>query len=229
MYKITINGEDWTTVDEIAYAVHAMREEIKNSRARWKKEWTAEEAIDSFVKMLFAEEYGREKTDWMKNRIVEMPGKYVIYRCVEEKSGKSILEYCAGTTPDFDVIVTQSGDKALKIDYMSDAQEIMDSFKNNGNWRIGDVSRAAYRHQKRILDIILKKIESVDFEDDDEEDDDSGEDCTECVGCEYADECDGCNGCIGDDLNDDEDDDTENRTEQDAEKGPDDDDKVRAD
>ena len=156
MRKININGENWTTVDEIGYAIHEARKVV----AGWEHEDVARKAVDLVSKILFDEELSEAANEDERNYILEIPGTYVVARRVRGVSGIA-LEYFWDWIDHYDEekmhpSLTLDYNHSEKFFYESDAQEVAD--KCGEDFSVIDVGRAAKRRApriKKLLDAIL--------------------------------------------------------------------------
>ena len=191
MRKLNINGEDWTTLDEVGYAVHETRRIIE----KWKDkvDYTPEMVLDKFVRILFDEEY-MGATDEERKYILEFPGEYVVCRRIKTDSG-----YTTEYFYDYDgyeekiPVFTKDGERAERFFYESDAQQAAE--KCGEGWTVADIGNASRRrvnHELKMLRAILDRAKKMNNEVDcDTCEGDNCEDCVNCNDCEMEDKEDG--------------------------------------
>lgn len=190
MEKLRINGKDYTTIDEIAYAVHKVRRDADDGKLTLsipdvvlsdiEKRYcalAAKKAIDLFVKTLYDEELSDKRLHFTdKMEIIEMEGRYVIARMiktaigtkveyVQNYSGRYVGEKDYGEHK-YTPFIIEDYDGAKVFYSEREANEIA---KNLGSddWYVIDVSDAALRRTKNVKELI-----QAIFRDEEEDDDD---------------------------------------------------------
>ena len=189
MEKLIINGKDYTTIDEIAYAVHKVRRDadagkltltipdvaLTDIEKRYCA-WAAKKAIDLFVATLYDEELSDKRLHFTdKMEIIEMEGRYVIARMIKTTSGKKV-EYVQNYSgryvgeKDYDEhkyapFIIEDYDGAKVFYSEREANEIA---KNLGSddWCVVDVSDAAIRRVKNVKSLIASMFEECEKDDD---------------------------------------------------------------